>query len=154
QQSNWKEIIPESKDTLDQAVHTGGQLVLKYLKDAHGSVRFYSMDGKYLREVELPGIGTAHWSFGEPDEKEQFFSFTSFTQPETIYRYDTTTGKSRPFFTGHLSFDPALFSTTQVFYPSKDGTRIPMFLISRKGVKQTSDNPVLLYGYGGFNIAL
>lgn len=152
--SNWKELIPQSQDTLDQVVHTNGQFVVQYLKDAHSSIRLHALDGKFLREVTLPGVGTASWSAGEPLEKEQFYSYASFTQPETIYRYDPASDKSAPFFTGQLPFDPSTLTTSQVFYPSKDGTRIPMFLIHRKGLKLTGDNPVLLYGYGGFNISL
>jgi prolyl oligopeptidase len=150
----WQEIVPETQDTLEQAVLTGGRLVVQYLRNAQSAVRLHSLDGKLIREVQLPGIGTAHWALNQAEEKEQFYSFASFTQPELLYRYDVAAGKSTAFFESKLPFDPASIETRQVFYPGKDGTRIPMFLIHRKGLQPGTPTPTLLYGYGGFDVSL
>ena len=150
----WKEVVPETQDTLEQAVLTGGRLAVQYLRNAQSAIRLHALDGKLVREVSLPGIGTANWALNEPEEKEQFYSFASYTQPELIYRYDVATGRSTPFFESKLPFDPSQIETEQVFYPSKDGTKIPMFLIHRKGLKPGTPMPTLLYGYGGFDVSL
>lgn len=152
--SEWKEIVPQTQDTLDQAVLSGGRLAVQYLRNAQSAIRLHALDGKLIREVELPGIGTANWALNEPEEREQFYSFASFTQPELLYRYDASTGKSTLFFESKLPFDPASIETRQVFYTSKDGTKVPMFLVHRKGLKPGTPMPTLLYGYGGFDISL
>ena len=150
----WKEIVPEQRETLDTAILSGRQILVSYLKDAHAAAAVYSLDGKARREVALPGIGAAVWSPAEQNETELFYSFTTFTAPAALYRFDTKTGKSTLVRESKLSFDPSQYETKQVFYSSKDGTRVPMFLVYRKGIKLDGSNPTLLYGYGGFNIAV
>lgn len=150
----WKEVLPESQDNLEMAVLSGGRLICRYLADARDTIRIYSLDGKRERQVALPGLGAVSWALGEPEEPEQFYSFSSFQTPPSLYRYDLRSGRSRPYLTDRLPFDPMAFETRQVFYPSKDGTRIPMFLAHKKDLKLDGRTPTLLYGYGGFNIAL
>ncbi|MDX1953236.1 MAG: prolyl oligopeptidase family serine peptidase [Verrucomicrobiota bacterium] len=152
--SNWTVLVPESEETLSSVSYVNRQFVASYMKDAHSRVRIYHPDGKLDRELLLPGIGTATGFGGEPDDTETFYAFTSFTAPATIYRYDFKTGQSTVFRQPKLLFDPSQYQTTQVFYNSKDGTRVPMFISHRKGLKQNGSNPTLLYGYGGFNISL
>jgi prolyl oligopeptidase len=130
------------------------KFVLNYLKDAYTQVRLYDLTGKLVREVQFPGIGSAEGFGGRSTDKETFYSFTGFTTPATIYRYDTTTGKSSIFRQPKVGFNPADFETKQVFYTSKDGTKVPMFLTYKKGLKLDGDNPTYLYGYGGFDISL
>ncbi len=149
-----REIIPEAGEALQQAVFTGGHFVAEYLQDAKSAIRIHLPDGKLFREVKLPGAGNAAWSLGLPDQTEQFFSFTGFLSPMTIYRYDWASGKSAPLFSGRLPFDPEAFETRQVFYPAKDGTKIPMFVTAKKGLRLDGRNAALLYGYGGFNVSL
>ncbi|MBI3680876.1 MAG: S9 family peptidase, partial [Acidobacteria bacterium] len=150
----WKNVIPESRDTLEQAVYTAGHLFCQYLKDVTSAVRIYSLDGKFVREVKLPGLGTVNWAWGEQEEPEQFFSYAGFSTPITLYRYDVKTGQSTAMFPGKPAWDPGAFETRQVFYPSRDGTEIPMFLVHRKGLKAAHGTPALLYGYGGFSSAV
>jgi prolyl oligopeptidase len=152
--ANWKTIIPEAKEALQGVGTANNQLFANYLKDAFTQVRVYDLDGKFVRNVELPGIGSAG-GFGASKlaDKEFFYSFTSFTVPARVYRYDATTGKSTLHWQPKVDFDPAAYETKQVFYNSKDGTRIPMFITHRKGIKLDGNNPTLLYGYGGFNIS-
>jgi prolyl oligopeptidase len=154
EREHWKTIIPESKETLLGVSMVDNKFVARYLKDAHSEVRVFDIAGKYLRAVETPGLGTAEGFRGERSDKETFYSYTSFSTPATIYRYDLASGKSEVFRKPKLKFDPARYETRQVFYTSKDGTRIPMFISARKGVKLDGNNPTLLYGYGGFNISL
>lgn len=153
-QANWKGIVAESKDTLEQVVWTADRLVCQFLQDAKSAVRMYSLDGKPLGDVKLPGVGSATWYLGEQHEKDQFYSYASYTSPATLYRYDINNGESHQLFEAKLAFDPSAFETTQVFYNSKDGTRIPMFITAKKGIAKNGQSPVLLYGYGGFNIAI
>ncbi len=154
QRDNWKEIIPESKDTLQGVSVINDQFVAVYLKDAHSQVKIFDLAGKHVRDVQLPGIGTVGGFAGKRTDTETFYSFNSFTDPGTIYRYDMTTGKSTLFRKLKVDFDPAAYETRQVFYTSKDGTRVPMFITHKKGIQLNGDNPTLLYGYGGFNISL
>jgi prolyl oligopeptidase len=149
-----REIVPEAAQALQQVVFTRGHFVAEYLQDAKSAVRIYRPDGKLFREVTLPGAGNAAWSLGLPGETEQFYSFTGFVSPMTIYRYDWDTGKSSPLFSGRLPFDPEAFETRQVFYTSKDGTKIPMFVTAKKGLAPDGRGAALLYGYGGFNVSL
>ena len=114
----------------------------------------FDTDGKFVREVEFPGLGTATGFAGKRSDGETFYSFTSFTTPATVYRYDVATGKSTVFRKPKVDFDPADYETKQVFYASKDGTKIPMFVSHKKGLKLDGKNPTYLYGYGGFNIPL
>ena len=117
-------------------------------------MRVFDLKGRHVRDVDLPGLGTAHGFEGKRKDKETFYAFTSFTTPATVYRYDVSAGKSKVWRAPRLKFKPDDYETTQVFYTSKDGTRVPMFLSRKKGLKRDGQNPTLLYGYGGFNIAL
>ena len=110
------------------------------------------MNGKLVREVELPGIGTASGFGGKRKDKETFYAFTGFTAPTTIYRYDLATGKSAIFRAPKVDFNPNDYETKQIFYKSKDGTKVPMFITHKKGLKLDGKNPTYLYGYGGFNV--
>ena len=152
--ANWKEIIPETKEALQSASLVNHQFVLNYLKDAYTQVRIFDTSGKSVSEVQFPGIGSAEGFGGKSTDKETFYSFTGFTTPTTIYRYDLTTGKSTVFRQPKVEFNPADFETKQVFFNSKDGTRVPMFITHKKGIKLDGNNPTYLYGYGGFNISL
>ena len=154
QRSNWKELIPETKEALQTVSLVNHQFVLNYLKDAYTQVRVFDTTGKFVREVEFPGIGSAEGFGGKSTDKETFYSFTGFTTPTTIYRYDLTTGKSSVFREPKVEFNPADFETKQVFFKSKDGTRVPMFITHKKGIKLDGNNSTYLYGYGGFNISL
>ena len=150
---NWKEIIPQRAETLQGVGFVGGHFVASYLKDAQTQVTIHALDGKQVREVQFPGIGTAAGFGGKQDETETFYSFSSFATPPTVYRYDMQTGQSSLFRQSKVKFDPADYEVKQVFYTSKDGTRVPMFLSYRKGLKLDGTNPTLLFGYGGFNIS-
>jgi prolyl oligopeptidase len=150
----WKTIVPQGPDKLEQANVVNDTFVLGYLKDAQSEVRIYSLDGKLIRNVDLPGIGTAEGFGGKRQDKETFYAFTSFVTPTTIYRYDLAAGKSGVFRQPKVDFDSSQFETKQVFYTSKDGTRVPMFITAKKGLKLDGQNPVLLYAYGGFNISM
>ena len=151
---NWRELIPESADTLQGVTVVNHQFLGHYLKDARTQVRRFTLDGQPAGSIELPGIGTAGGFDGERTDTETFFSFTSFTLPPTIYRHDLVTGQSTPFRQPKVDFDPSRYETRQVFYTSKDGTRVPMFITHRKGLLLDGTNPTYLYGYGGFNISL
>jgi prolyl oligopeptidase len=153
-ESNWKEIVAESADTLTGANIVNNQLVLEYLKDARSVVRVVSLDGKPVREIALPGIGTVAGLSGKRGDTETFYSFTGFTNPTTIYRLDMTTGASTVFRQPKVAFNPGDYETRQQFYTSRDGTRVPMFIVSKKGLKMDGSNPTYLYGYGGFNISM
>ncbi len=152
--NQWRELIPQSKETLQSVSVLNEQFVCSYLKDAHSQVRIFSLAGAPVREVELPGIGTVGGFAGEKTDTETFYAFTSFTVPGSIYRYDLKTGQSTLFRQPKVDFNPTDFETRQVFYNSKDGTRIPMFITHKKGIKLDGSNPTYLYGYGGFNISL
>lgn len=152
--SEWREVIPESDHVLEAAGYVGGQIVGRYLKDAKAHVAIHNSDGTLLREVELPGIGSVSGFSGHMDDAETFFAFTSYNTPATVYRYDVATGEQSLFRKPETGIDAEVFETKQVFYASKDGTRVPMFITHRKGLELDGDNPTLLYGYGGFNISL
>ena len=154
QKARWKEIIGESKDTLRSVSAVNDQLIATYLKDASSAVRIFELGGKPLREVPLPGLGAVGGFGGLRKDKETFYSFTSFTEPATIYRYDMVKGTSSIFRRPSVKFDSGAYETKQVFYTSKDGTRIPMFITHKKGLRLNGLNPTYLYGYGGFNISL
>ena len=153
-ESNWKEIVAESGDTLAGADIINNQLVLEYLKDARSVVRVHDLKGKMVREIALPGIGTVGGLSGKRGETETFYSFTGFTTPTTIYRLNLKTGQSSVFRQPKVDFNPADYETRQQFFTSKDGTRVPMFIVSKKGIKLDGSNPTYLYGYGGFNISM
>ena len=150
----WKEIIAERDEALGGAGIVGNRFVARYLKDAKTQVNIHSLDGKFIREVEFPGIGSATGFGGKQDESETFYSFASFATPPTIYRYDMESGESTLSRQAEVKFNPDDYETKQVFYKSKDGTQVPMFIVHRKGLKLDGSNPTLLYGYGGFNISL
>lgn len=151
---NWKEIIPEAKEALRDVGLVGGHLIASYLKDAKTQVKLFDPAGKFVREVVFPGIGTATGFDGKPSETETFYSFSGYATPPTIYRYDVKTGETKLLRQAKVKFDPSLYETKQVFYPSRDGTKIPMFITAKKGIKLDGNNPTLLYGYGGFNIPM
>ncbi|OWK40603.1 prolyl oligopeptidase family serine peptidase [Fimbriiglobus ruber] len=150
----WKTIVPESKETLEEVDLVGNLFVCGYLQDAKTVVKLYDMDGKFVRDVQFPGIGTASGFHGKRTDTETFYTFASFTTPPTTFRYDIVTGQSKLLRQAKVKFDPTAYEVKQVFYASKDGTRIPMFLAHKKGLKLDGTNPTLLYGYGGFNISL
>jgi len=152
--ADWKVVVPEAKETLQAVTLVNHKLILNYLKDAYTQVKVFETSGKSIREVEFPGIGSAEGFGGKATDKETFYSFTGFTTPTTIYRYDMETGKSTIFRQPKVDFNPEDFETKQVFYNSKDGTRVPMFITHKKGLKLDGSNPTYLYGYGGFNISL
>ena len=154
ERSQWKEIIPEAKDALVSVGAVNDTFIASYLEDAQSRVRVFALDGSPLRELVLPGIGTVGGFWGKRTDTETFYSFTSFTQPGTIYRYEAARGRSEVFRRPKVDFDPDLYETRQVFYASKDGTRVPMFLTFRKGVKLDGRNPTYLFGYGGFKISV
>jgi prolyl oligopeptidase len=149
---SWKEIIPEAGPTLLDTTRVGDRFIASYLKDASAQVRVFDLDGKPLRDVELPGIGSVSGFQGRPEDTETFYQFSSFSTPASTYRYDLATGRSTLLFRPEVDFDPARFEVKQVFFPSRDGTRIPMFLAYKKGLKLDGNNPTLLTGYGGFNV--
>ena len=152
--SNWKVVVPEGKETLQATTFVNNKFILNYLKDAYTQVKIYDSIGKLVNEVGFPGIGYAEGFAGKATDKETFYAFTGFTTPTTIYRYDMTTGKSTIFRQPKVDFNPADYETKQVFYKSKDGTKVPMFITHKKGLKLDGNNPTYLYGYGGFNISL
>ncbi|MDM9381115.1 prolyl oligopeptidase family serine peptidase [Chlorogloeopsis sp. ULAP01] len=151
---NWQEIIPQVTETLESVGIINNQFVADYLKDAHSQIKIFNLSGEFVREVELPGIGSAGGFGGKRYDTETFYSFTSFTTPATIYRYDMVSGKSEIFRQPNVDFNPADYETKQIFYQSKDGTQVPMFITHKKGIKLDGNNPTYLYGYGGFNASL
>ena len=150
---NWTDVIPESENVLLSAGFTNGKMIVSYDKDASVRSYVYSVDGKREREIEFPTFGTASFSY-DKKEKEIFYAFTSFTYPTTIFKYDIEANKSEKYIEPKVKFNPEDYTTEQLFYTSKDGTRVPMFLVYKKGLKKNGKNPTLLYGYGGFNISL
>jgi prolyl oligopeptidase len=152
--ADWIEVVPEAKETLESASIVGDQLFLNYLKDAHTLVRVYNLDGRFVRDVDLPGVGSAGGFGGLRDQTETFYSYTDFTTPPAIYRYDLDKGQSDLFRSPQVAFDPDDYETKQAFYQSKDGTRVPLFVTHRKGMALDGNNPTLLYGYGGFNSSM
>ncbi|MDR0604860.1 MAG: prolyl oligopeptidase family serine peptidase [Bacteroidales bacterium] len=153
QQENWKELIPETDAVLSSASVIGNKLILNYEQDASSHVYRYDLNGKLLNQIDLPSLGTANFS-GKKDDHEAFFVFTSFTFPTSIYRYDTETNKTELYRRPEVNFKSEDYITEQIFFSSKDGTKVPMFLTYKKGLKKDGKNPVLLYGYGGFNVSL
>ena len=148
---NWKEIIPESKDLLEAVSPIGGKLFTTYIKDVSSRLYQYDYSGKLEHEITFPVPGSVSLSYGMKEEPEFGYSFTSFTYPTTIYIYNVKTGEQKIFFQPTLKFDPSVFEAKQVFYSGKDGAKIPMFIICKKGLELNGNNPALLYGYGGFN---
>lgn len=152
ERSQWFEALPEMEDTLQQASRLHGNFTGLYLHNAHSLIRVFNNEGKQIREVNLPGLGTVIGFQGRSEERETFFMYSSFTNPGEIYRYDGLDDRLELFKRPRLNFDPEEYTTRQVFYLSKDGARIPMFITHKKGLKPDGDTSAYLYGYGGFNI--
>jgi prolyl oligopeptidase len=148
-----KVLVPETEDKLENVELIGGHLVATYLHNAHSVLRLFTYRGATVREVPLPGLGTIGGVSGHPDEEELFYSYVSFLQPATVYRYDLKKRVQTVFFEPKLTFDASKYETKQVFYQSKDGTKVPMFITARKGLALDGQNPTLLYAYGGFDIS-
>lgn len=154
EQANWREVIPQADETLHAATLVGERFFANYLKDAHTQVKLYDLAGNSAGEVSFPGLGTVTGFRGKRTDRETFYSFASYTTPPTIYRYDVPGAKSTLYRAPKLAFKPDDYTTEQVFYPSKDGTKVPMFISYRKGFKKDGQSPAYLFGYGGFNISL
>jgi prolyl oligopeptidase len=152
--SSWKEILPQSDDVLESVAVVNEKLVAVYLEDAHSRVALFAKDGAQLKDIDLPALGSVSSVSGERKDEEMFLAFQSFVYPTTIYRYDFKTSEFRVFRSPEIRFDGGEFVTEQVFYSSKDGTKVPMFVTHKRGLKLDGSNPTYLYGYGGFNISL
>jgi prolyl oligopeptidase len=152
--ANWKEVIPESKDKLESANLIDNLFVLSYLKDARSQVKVFTMDGQFVYDLELPGIGAAMGFAGKRTDTETFYLFSSFNRPPTTFQLDVRSGKSTLFRQSKVKFNPDDYEVNQRFCTSKDGTKVPLFIVCKKGIKLDGDNPTLLYGYGGFDISL
>ncbi|MFT3737862.1 MAG: prolyl oligopeptidase family serine peptidase [Breznakibacter sp.] len=149
------EIIPaHEKDVLKSVSYVGGKVLANYTKDARSEIKVFDPAGKYLNDLELPSIGTAAGLYGGMDDQTTFYSFSSYTYPSVIYQYDVAGNKSEVFYQTQIDFDLSAYETDQVFYTSSDGTKVPMFVVHKKGIKLDGSHPVWLYGYGGFNISL
>jgi prolyl oligopeptidase len=146
----WREIVPEAKETLNAVGFVNNQFAVIYSKDAYTEIRIYKIDGTFVRDVKLPGVGTAGGFTGRRFDKETFYGFSNYTTPNTIYRYDMRTGRSVLFKKPRVAFKPSDYEVKQVFYTSKDGTHVPMFIAHKKGLKLDGTNPTLLSAYGGF----
>jgi prolyl oligopeptidase len=151
---DWQVLIPQASETLESISLINNQFVASYLKDAHTQIKFFDLKGQFAREYGLPGLGSAGGFSGKRSDTETFYSFTSFTTPPTIYRYDFQTDTSTVFRQSVVDFDADAYAVQQVFYTSRDGTRIPMYLTHRQGLTLDGTNPTYLYGYGGFGISL
>lgn len=149
-----KEIIPQTADTLSAVEWVGNNLFCNYLHDAQSLVKVHTPDGKFVRDVKLPGIGTAAGFHGKRTDTETFYSFSSFATPPSIFRYDLKTGESTLWKRAGVKCNPDDYEVTQAFVPSKDGTKVPVFITQKKGTKRDGNRPTLLYGYGGFDISL
>lgn len=150
---SWKDVIPETENVMESGT-AGAKIFASYMVDVKTQVKQFDMNGKLERDIELPGIGSASGFGGKEDEKEIYYSFTSFTYPPTIFKYDITTGKSVLYQQPKVDFNPGDYETKQVFYTSKDGTKIPMFIVHKKGIELNGKNPTWLYAYGGFSVSL
>jgi len=153
EQENWKDVIPETKDVMSAST-AGNNLFTSYMVDVKSKILQYDYNGKLIREVELPAIGTARGFGAEKEDEELYYSFTSFTYPGTIFKYNIANGESELYWKPNIDFNPNDFETEQVFYESKDGTKIPMFIVYKKGLKKNGKSPTYLYAYGGFNVSL
>lgn len=154
QPANWKPLVAEGADVVDSSSVVGGRLVVLAMHDAASRLRVYGKDGRPQGEIPLPGLGQVLGISGREDDPELFYNFTSFTYPTTVFRHDLATGGDAVFRAPEMTFDPAAYETKQVFYVSKDGTRVPMFITHKKGLKLDGTTPTLLYAYGGFDIAM
>ena len=154
ERARWRELIPQGPDVLEGVQIIHDTFVANYMRDAASRLRLFGLDGKLLKDIELPTLGSIGAITGERKDDEMFYAFTSFLYPTTIFRYDFRTGTTSVFKAPTIDFDPSGYETKQVFYTSKDGTRVPMFITHKKGLALDGSNPTLLYGYGGFNISL
>ncbi len=152
--AKWRELIPQRKETLEGVTAVGGRLIATWLRDARSVVTLHDTTGKELQELSLPGVGSAGGFGGEWDDPESFYYYTSFATPTRLYRLDVKTAQSTLWKESKVDFDPDAYEVKQVFYTSKDGTKVPMFITHKKGLALDGKNPLLLYGYGGFNISL
>src|SRR5690606_27515762 len=150
---NWKDFLPETENVLSPS-KGGGSIFAHYMVDAVSKVMQYDYEGKRIREIELPGVGSAAGFGSKKEEKELYYSFTNYITPGSIYKYDIASGNSELFIKPEIDFNPENYESHQVFYNSKDGTKIPMIITHKKGLKMDGQNPTILYGYGGFNISL
>jgi len=154
EKKDWTVVIPEKEMVLEGVYFIGGRLIAKYTEDAYSKAYTFDVDGKQLGEVSFPGIGSVGGFSGEKNRNTAFFAFTSFTYPTTIFEYDVAANASKIFRKPEVDFNGQAFETSQVFFESKDGTKVPMFIVHKKGIELNGQNPCLLYGYGGFNISL
>jgi len=154
ERARWRELIPQGDDVIEGVQIIHDTFVANYLHDAHSRLRLFALDGRFLKDLDLPTLGSVGAVSGERKDDQMFYAFTSFLYPTTIFRYDFKTGQSQVFKAPTIDFDASAYETEQVFYRSKDGTRVPMFLTHKKGLKRDGTNPTYLYGYGGFNISL
>ncbi len=154
ERARWRELIPQGDDVIEGVQIIHDTFVANYLHDAHSRLRLFALDGRFLKDLDLPTLGSVGAVSGERKDDQMFYAFTSFLYPTTIFRYDFKTGQSQVFKAPTIDFDASAYETEQVFYRSKDGTRMPMFLTHKKGLKRDGTNPTYLYGYGGFNISL
>ena len=151
---NWVDLIPESENVLQSCSYIGGKLIVSYLKDAYDVVKVFNTEGRFLHNIDFPGIGSVGGFGGDKNDEITFYRFTSFNYPPVIFKYNIAENSSEVFYEPELNFDGDLYETKQVFYESEDGTSIPMFIVHKKGIKLNGKNPTMLYGYGGFNITL
>ncbi len=149
-----REVIPETAETLGAVSFINNQFVANYLKDASTAIKVYDMNGKFVRNIDLPGIGIAGGFGGKREDTETFYTYSSFNSAPTIYRYDLKTGKSEIFRQAKVKFNPNDYEVKRIFFASKDGTKVPMFITHKKGLKLDGTNPTLLYSYGGFNVPM
>lgn len=154
ERENWQELLPQQDDVIAFALMVNEQFVVTYLHDAHHQMKIFTLDGGYVRDIPLPTLGSIFGISGRPHDREMFLDFSSYLYAPSIFRYDFANDTLSLWHGAELDFDPTGYETTQVFYPSKDGTRVPMFLTYRKGLVLDGNNPVLLYGYGGFNVSV
>lgn len=152
--AHWTTLVPQGQDTIESSAILGGKIVVVTLHDASNRLVVYSLDGAPLGQIPLSGLGSVASLSGHADDTEMFYNFTSFTQPTSNFRYDMATGQNELFQAPQVAFNPADYETTQIFYTSKDGTRVPMFTTEKKGLKRDGKTPTLLYAYGGFDIAM
>jgi prolyl oligopeptidase len=148
------EVVPQADETIESVSCVGDRLLVSYLKDAHTRVRVFELSGKHVRDIELPGLGSAGGFGGRRTDKETFYSYTSFTTPNTIYRYDVKSGESTLWRKPKVEFDPDGYESKMVMVPSKDGTKVPLWITHRKDLKLDGGNPTYLTGYGGFNVSI
>jgi prolyl oligopeptidase len=152
--AHWKELVPQAAQTLQNANVVNHGFVAEYLEDAHSAIRLFDLKGKSTGQIELPGLGSASGFSGRTRDTQTFYTYSSYTAPPTVFRYDLKNHAASVFRAPKVAFDPSLYETRQVFYSSKDVTRVPMFVTQKKGTPQNGANPAILYGYGGFNVSL